>query len=354
MDRRIDETASAGNARIVLRRRPGGLPTANDFALEQAPVPEPRDGEALVRTLLVSVDPAMRHWVNQGSGYAEPVATGDVMRSFGVGEVVRSRTAEYAPGDIVLGMTGWQEWATLGAAGVLGAVDPRLGPLSTALGVLGINGLTAYVGMLDICRPKAGETAVVSTAAGAVGSAAGQLAAVRGARVIGLAGSAEKCRLSVEEFGFDACIDYRAVADLGAALDMHCPEGIDVFFDSVGGAQLDAVLQRIQVGARIAICGTIGLPVGEIGEGPRIERTLLVKRALIQGFLVTDHLDRRAAMVDELATYVRAGTLRYREDVATSLTDAPRALERLLAGENAGKSIVRVAEPPEGVLVTAG
>ncbi|SFH11320.1 NADP-dependent oxidoreductase [Streptomyces mirabilis] len=341
--------ASKANARIILRRRPDGLPSADDFALEQAPVPVPRDGEVLVRTLLVSIDPAMRHWVTGGANYVEPVALGSTMRSFGVGEVVKSRIPGYIPGDIVVGMTGWQEWATLSAAEVHGSVDPKLAPLSTSLGVLGVNGMTAYVGMLDIGRPKAGETVLVSIAAGSVGSAAGQLAALSGARVVGLAGSAEKSRLCVEEFGFDACIDYKSVADLGAALDEHCSDGIDVFFDSVGGQTLDAVLERINIGARIAICGTISLPAGEVAHGPRIERTLLVKRALMQGFLLTDHLDYRTMMINELATYVRDGKLRYREDVAHTLTDAPKALERLLAGKNTGKSIVRVGELPEEV-----
>lgn len=338
---------SSGNARIILRRRPTGLPTADDFAFEETTIPNPADGEILVRTLLVSIDPAMRHWVTGTAGYVEPVAPGSVMRSFGVGEVVESRVPGYARGDIVVGMTGWQEWATLVAEEVHGGVDPRMGPLSTALGVLGVSGMTAYVGMLDICRPKPGDTALVSIAAGAVGSAAGQLAASRGARVVGLAGSAEKCRLCVEEFGFDACIDYRSVPDIGAALEEHCPDRIDVFFDSVGGQTLDAVLERVNIGARIAICGTIGLPPGEIGHGPRVERTLLVKRAMMQGFLVTDHLDRRTAIVGELAGYIRDGRLRYREDVAPALPDAPTALERLLAGKNMGKSIVRVAEPLE-------
>jgi NADPH-dependent curcumin reductase CurA len=202
--------------------------------------------------------------------------------------------------------------------------------------------------MVDIGRPSAGETVVVSSAAGAVGSAAGQLAALRGARVVGLAGSPEKCRLCVEDFGFDACIDYRRVGDLRGALAAHCPAGVDVYFDSVGGQTLDAVLDTINVAARIAICGTISAPPGEVVIGPRVERALLVKRALMHGFLATDHLDRSEAIFEELAGHVRDGTLRYREDVAPALTDAPRALERLLAGQNTGKSIVRVAEHPGG------
>jgi NADPH-dependent curcumin reductase len=333
------------NTRIVLKRRPDGLPTAEDFAVEEVPVREPTTDEVLARTLLLSIDPAMRGWVNEMPNYWKPVAVGDVMRSFGLSEVVRSQIPAYAPGDIILGMPGWQEWATLSARDIHRRVDPSLAPLSTALGVLGINGLTAYVGMIEICCPQPGQTILVSTAAGAVGSVAGQLARLKGARVVGLAGSPEKCRLCVEAFGFDACIDYRHVADLPTALTERCPDGIDAFFDNVGGEMLDDVLGQINVGARIAVCGTISLPPGEVVQGPRVERRLLVKRASMQGFLATDHLGRMDATIAELAGYVRDGTLRYREEIAPELTDAPSALERLLAGQNSGKSIVRVAEP---------
>jgi NADPH-dependent curcumin reductase CurA len=332
------------NLRIVLRRRPAGLPTPDDFAVEQACVREPDDGQVLVRTLMLSIDPAMRGWVHEGANYLPPVAVGDVMRSFGLGEVVQSRHADYAPGDIIMGMTGWQEWATLGAHDIRRRVDPAVGPLSAALGVLGINGLTAYIGLMEIGRPKPGETVVVSTAAGAVGSIVGQLAALRQARVVGLAGSPEKCRLCVDEFRFDACIDYRGVDDLREAIADHCPGGVDVFFDNVGGDMLDAVLEQIKVGARVAICGTISLAPNEACPGPRVERRLLVNRALIQGFLATDHFDKMDAIIRELAGYVRDGRLRYREEIAPALSDAPAALERLLTGQNTGKSLVRVAE----------
>ena len=333
------------NLRIVLRRRPSGLPTPEDFDTEYGAVPEPSDGEVLARTLMLSIDPAMRGWVNEGPNYSEPVAVGAVMRSFGLGQVVRSRLAGFAEGDIVVGMPGWQQWATLRESDIYRRVDPELAPLSTALGVLGINGITAYVGMLDIGRPQPGETVVVSTAAGAVGSIAGQLASIRQARVVGLAGSREKCRICVEEFGFDASIDYHNVGDLRQALADECPDGIDVFFDNVGGAMLDAVLEQINIAARVGICGTISLPPGEVVTGPRVERQLLVKRASMQGFLAMDHLGRMDAIAAELAGYIGDGRLRYREDVAPQLTDAPSALERLLAGRNTGKSIVRVADP---------
>jgi NADPH:quinone reductase len=333
------------NLRIVLRRRPSGLPTPEDFGIEYGAVPEPSEGEVLARTLMLSIDPAMRGWVNEARNYSKPVAVGDVMRSFGVGQVVRSRLAGFAEGDIVVGMPGWQQWATLRKSDIYRRVDPKLAPLSTALGALGINGLTAYVGMLDIGRPQPGETVVVSTAAGAVGSIAGQLARIRQARVVGLTGSAEKCRICIEEFGFDACIDYRNVGDLRRALADECPDGIDVFFDNVGGDMLDAVLEQINIAARIGICGTISLPPGEVVTGPRVERQLLVKRASMQGFLAMDHLERMDAVAAELAGYMGDGRLRYREDIAEQLTDAPSALERLLAGRNTGKSIVRVADP---------
>jgi NADPH-dependent curcumin reductase CurA len=327
-----------------LRRRPDGLPTPEDFSVEDGPVREPSDGEVLARTLLLSIDPAMRGWVDDGPNYAQPVAVGDVMRSFGLSEIVQSRLAGFSPGDIVVGMPGWQEWATLRAGDIYRRVDPELAPLSTALGVLGINGLTAYVGMMDIARPRPGETIVVSTAAGAVGSIAGQLAGLQRARVVGLAGSPEKCQLCVDEFGFDACIDYRRVGDLRKALAQHCPDGIDAFFDNVGGEMLDAVLDHVNVGARVAICGTISLRPGEPAHGPRVERRLLINRVRMQGFLATDHLERMDPVATELARFIAEGSLRYREDVAARLTDAPAALERLLAGRNTGKAIVRVAE----------
>lgn len=333
------------NRQIVLRRRPTGLPTVDDYEIRDGEPPRPEEGEILVRTLLLSIDPAMRGWVLQGRNYVQPVPVGAVMRSFGAGQVVESRSPRYQPGDIVAGLTGWQEWAVLTEQDVQRKVDPSLAPISTSLGVLGITGLTAYVGMVEIAQPGAGQTAVVSTAAGAVGSVAGQLAKIHGARTVGLTGSDEKVRLCLEEFGFDACINYRTSTDLAADLAKACPEGIDIYFDSVGGSMLDAVLEHINVGARIPICGTISQPSDAVPTGPRFERRLLVQRATMQGFLVTDHFARSTEIAAVLAGWIRDGRLRYREEIAPRLEDAPAALTTVLSGANMGKMLVHVAEP---------
>ena len=331
------------NHQVVLVRRPVSLPAESDFALTEAPVSAPGAGQILVRTLYVSIDPGMRGWLLDTPNYSAPVAVGAPMRSFGVGEVVESRSPNSAAGDVVVGMTGWQEWAALDVDDVHRRVPPGSGPVSAHLGVLGITGLTAYVGMLEIGAPTQGSTVLVSTAAGAVGSVAGQLAAIHGARVVGLTGSAEKCRLCLERFGFDAAIDYRAEPDLAAAIGRECPEGVDVYFDSVGGSTLDAALRHVNVAARVAVCGTIGLAPGAAAEGPRPERTILVKRLRVQGFLATDHLDRLDEIATRLAGWLDSGKLTHLEEVAPTLADAPGVLVRQLAGRNFGRSLVRVA-----------
>jgi NADPH-dependent curcumin reductase CurA len=332
------------NRQLVLRRRPEGLPQPSDFELREGDVPSPGDGEVLVKTLLLSIDPAMRGWVADTRNYSEPVAIDSVMRSFGVARVEASRNPDYATGDLVVGAPGWQEWAALGAGDLYWRVDPEGAPLSASLGVLGITGLTAYVGMLEIGRPQATETVVVSTAAGAVGSVAGQLAAIAGARVVGITGSEAKRRICIDEFGFDECLNYRAAPDLAAAIAAACPGGVDVYFDSVGGAMLDGVLEHVNVGARIAICGTISQLPGQVVTGPRVERRLLVQRALMQGFLATDHFHRADEITAKLAEWLHAGRLRHREHVYDALPSAPDALADVLAGRNLGKAVVRVAD----------
>jgi len=334
---------SVRNRQIILSSRPEGLPTEQNYSMAQAPVPVPGEGQVLARTLLISIDPAMRGWVIEAPNYAPPVRVGDVMRSFGVAEVLESRVETVKAGDIVAGMTGWQEYCILTDETIQRRIDPTIAPISTALGVLGVTGLTAYVGMIEIGRPTPGATAVVSTAAGSVGSAAGQLAALRGARTVGLTGSDEKVRMCLDEFGFDACINYKSSADLSADLAVACPDGIDIFLDSVGGEMLDAVLERINIGARVAICGTISMLGNDIPLGRRIERRLLVQRALMQGYLASDHYDRADEIAREMAQWVKSGQLRYREEVASRLEDAPAALTRMLQGGNLGKTIVRVA-----------
>ena len=334
----------AVNRQIVLRARPGERVGAELFELREAPIPEPRDGELLIRVVYLSLDPAMRGWISEVRNYSEPVALGAVMRGFTVGEVTHSKHPDYRAGEIVLGAQGWQEHALSDGADIQRKVDAGLAPISTALGVLGHTGLTAWVGLMEIGAPRPGETVVVSTAAGAVGGVVGQLAKIQGCRAVGLTGTGAKVALCRDEFGYDACINYRAAADLGAALDQACPEGIDVYFDNVGGAILDAVLGRLNVGGRVAVCGTMSLPTaGAPPVGPRVERRLLVARARLQGFLVLDHLERAPEIVPKLARWLAEGRIRYREDVVDGLENAPATLVRLLAGENQGKQLIRVA-----------
>jgi NADPH-dependent curcumin reductase CurA len=332
------------NLQIVLRRRPATLPTEEDFAEFHGVVPELGPRQVLVRTLMVSIDPAMRGWVLDAPNYLPPVPVGSPMRSFGIGEVVGSQLEGYDAGDLVVGMTGWQEWAALDASDIQRRIDPGIAPISTALGVLGVTGLTAYVGMLEIGRPSPGATVLVTSAAGAVGSIAGQLAALRGARVVGLTGSDDKREQCIDYFGFDSAINYRAESDLAGAIRRECPRGVDVLFDSVGGATLDAALANLNPGARIAICGTMSLPPDGRATGPRIERQVLVNRLSIQGFLASDHFARFNEVTTEMAGWVNDGRLRHLEDVAPHLTDAPAALVRQLRGQNLGKSLVMIAD----------
>lgn len=333
------------NRQVRLRRRPATLPTPDDFESAEAPIPVPAAGQVLVRTLLLSIDPAMRGWLAEQGNYVDAVPIGGVMRSFGLAEVAQSRSTRFEPHDIVLCLPGWQEWAVINEDDILRRIDPALAPLPAWLGVLGINGLTAYVGMVDIGKPTPGQTVLVSTAAGSVGSAAGQIARVLGARVVGLTGTEAKRDQCLRVFGFDDCINYRNVTDLGAAIGTSCPDGVDVFFDSVGGRTLDAALDHMNIAGRIPVCGTISEPAGVQAVGPRVGRRLLVKRLTMQGFLATDHVHRMDEITRELARWVDEDRLRYLEEVSSGLESAPEMLRRVLDGRNEGKSIVRVAEP---------
>jgi hypothetical protein len=332
------------NRQVLLRRRPVGAPRPDDLQLVDTPIPAPGDGQILCRTIYLSLDPYMRGRMNEARSYASPVALGQVMVGGTVSQVVESKLPGFAPGDFVVGYDGWQAWAVSNGAGVR-KLDPRQAPISTALGVLGMPGMTAYVGLLDIGRPKAGETVVVSAASGAVGSAVGQIAKIKGCRVVGVAGTAEKCEWVTRELGFDACVNHRT-QDLGVVLAEACPAGIDVYFDNVGGAVLAAVLKRISVGARIPLCGLISqYNATEPPSGPNLA-PVLINRALIKGFIVTDHGDRLADFIADCARWVREGRLKYREDVVDGLDRAPTALIGLLEGRNFGKLLVRVAPDP--------
>ena len=336
------------NRQILLKSRPAGRVTAGLFELAESPRPSPGPGEMLIRVIYLSVDPAMRGWIAEAANYSTPVPLGSPMRSFTLGEVVESNRPDYAPGDLVYGRQGWQEWAISDGSDIDRKVDPADGPVTAALHVLGLNGITAYFGLLEAGAPKAGETVVVSTAAGAVGSIVGQIAKIKGCRAVGIAGSAAKVRQCLDEFGYDAALDYHAEADLAAALGAACPSGVDVYFDNTGGAISDAVMAHLNRGARIVICGTMGIP--DVGpdepppQGPRPNRALLVARARMQGFLVLDHMHRAGEAVAVLSKWLRDGRLRYAEDIVDGLENAPAALVRLLAGKNRGKMLVRVAD----------
>jgi len=336
-------TSTNINRQVWLKSRPNGIPCADDFAIRDAAVPELAEGEFLVRNRILSVDPAMRGWIADTSTYWPRLEVGDTMRAFSAGDVVASRHPDYAEGDQVMGIFGWQDYAAVQPRQVMRKVrEPDL-PLSLSLGVLGLNGLTAYFGMLDVCQPKAGETVVVSTAAGAVGSAAGQIARFCGARVVGITGGPDKVRQCQDEFGFDAVIDYKAQKDLDAALREACPNGIDAYFDNTSGAALDAVLRQINVHARIAICGTASFARWDPWNvGPRPERYLLVKRSTMRGFLTTDFADRYEEAIAELVGWIRAGRLAYREDMRNGMAAAPGLIETLYEGGNAGKLLIRL------------
>jgi NADPH-dependent curcumin reductase CurA len=328
------------NRRIVLASRPVGWPTEADFRLVEAGVPEPQDAEVVVRNHYLSLDPYMRGRMDDVRSYAKPVEIGGVMEGETVGEVIASRSERFAPGDFARGRTGWQEYGCVPAA-TLVRVDAQRAPLSLYLGALGMPGVTAWVGLVDICAPKAGETVVVSAASGAVGSVVGQLAKKRGCRTVGIAGGTAKCRYVVDELGFDACVDYKAgrlQEDLEAAL----PAGCDVLFENVGGEGLDAMLRLMSAHSRIAICGLISQYNATEPYGYRNLRSVLVNRVRMQGFIVSDRMELWKPALAELGELHAQGRLKYRESVAQGLASAPRAFIGMLRGENFGKQVVKL------------
>ena len=337
--------SSRSNTRILLKSYATGMPTPENFKVDRQPVPTPGPGELLCRTLYLSLDPYMRGRMSGRQTYASPVPLGDVMCGATVSEVIESGDPAWKPGDMALGYDGWQEYAVSKASGLRRLEGSDTHP-SYALGVLGMPGMTAYVALLDVGQPVAGETVVVSAASGAVGSVVGQIARIKGCRAVGLAGTDEKCRYVTEQLGFDTCINYHA-SDLAAALRSSCPDGIDVYFDNVAGPILEAVLQQINLGARIPLVGLISQYNSETPPpGPNL-MPLLVKRARIQGFLVGDHEDRRDAFKADVRQWLKSGQLKYREDIVDGLENAPEAFIGLFEGRNNGKLIVRVAQEPE-------
>ena len=332
------------NKRITLASRPDGMPKESDFRLVETPAPELQDGQALVRVLYLSVDPYMRGRMSGAKSYAAPFEVGEVILGGAVGRVEQSRNPKFPQGDIVSGFFGWQQFAVTDGKGV-SKLDPDAAPVSTALGVLGMPGQTAYFGLLDICKPKAGETVVVSGAAGAVGSYVGQIAKIHGCRVVGIAGTDDKIKYLTGELGFDAAFNYKTHTDYRAKLGEICPEGIDVYFDNVGGPITDAVFLSMNVGARIAICGQISQYNASKPEmGPRLLGTLIIKRARVEGFLVSDYAARFPEGLEHLTKWVRDGSLKYRESIVEGLENAPKAFIGMLQGQNIGKQLVKIPE----------
>ncbi len=337
----------AVNRRIVLASRPQGRPSAANFRLEEAPVPEPGPDQVLCRTIYLSLDPYMRGRMSDAPSYANPVQIGQTMQGGIVGQVVRSHLAGFAPGDFLVGYGGWQEYALFGA-GEARRIDPELAPISTALGALGMPGQTAYVGLREIGRPKEGETLVVAAASGPVGSMVGQIATIRGCRVVGIAGSADKCAYVTGELGFEACLDHRA-PDFEDALRAACPDGIDIYWENVGGRVFETVLPLFNDFARVPVCGLIAwynateLPPGP-DRTPLLLRRTLVRRLTVRGFIVWDF--DPGDFEREVGAWIKTGRIRYREDIRQGLENAPAAFIGLLDGANFGKLLVRVAPDP--------
>lgn len=346
--------------RIVLASRPVAEVTPDNFQLETVPTPTPGDGEFLVRVIWLSLDPYMRGRMADGKSYAAPVEIGAPMEGGCVGEVIASKHADFSVGEFVESRFGWQTHCISNGEGAR-KLDPSVAPLSTAVGVLGMPGITAYVGLNTHGRPNSGETIVVSAATGAVGSLVGQLAKAQGLRVVGIAGGADKCTYATQTLGFDACIDYRALSGIEALRDSiaaECPNGVDIYYENVGGDIMQAVMQLMNVGGRVAICGMIAwyggswkddnaVPAADIqSQLPMVWRSILVNRLNINGFIIFDHFDQFPSFVDEVAPLIADGTIHYEETIAEGLASAPEAFIQLLKGGNLGKQIVAISPDP--------
>ncbi len=335
------------NRRVILKTRATGLPTPELFDVVEDDAPEPGDGEALIHNIYVTADPGMKGWISNAVNYAS-VETGATMNSFGVGVVIQSNSPDITEGDYVVANTGWQEYSVVSPdQASVRKVDPADALLSTSLGALGHSALTAYFGLLEVGRPNAGETVLVSTAAGSVGSAAGQFAKIKGCRTVGIAGGPEKTALCLDTFGYDAAIDYKATDDLEAALREACPNGIDVYYDNVGGDTLDTVLGLMNQNGRVTICGTAATEAWvPPPTGLRFERHVLVSRLRIQGFILFDFQDRYEEALTDIRQWFKEGKIKYREDIAEGLENAPAALAGLYEGRNTGRQLVRVRPDP--------
>lgn len=330
--------------RVVLVRRPAAEPAETDFRIEDAPVPEPGPREVLVRVVYMSLDPYMRGRMRDAASYASPVALGEVMTGGTVGEVVKSNHPDFKAGDIVEDRLGWQEYA-IGPGPAMRKVDPSLAPISTANGVLGMPGMTAYFGLFEVGQPKAGETVVVSAASGAVGQIVGQLAKLAGCRAVGIAGGPEKCTFVKDTLGFDACVDYKAEKDLTAAVKAACPNGVDVYFDNVGGVVSDAVFLNLNFWSRVALCGSIS-QYNTTEPGPRLLGLFVGRRVSMRGFIVWDFNSKYGAALRQVGEWVRSGRVKYKEDIVEGIENAPRAFIGMLRGENFGKTQVKLGPDP--------
>jgi len=337
------------NKQILLKSYPEGEPTAADFEIVETAIPTPGEGQILVKTIYMSLDPYMRGRMSQAKSYSASAQIGDPMMGGGVGVVEQSNNPKFGVGNYVMSYTGWQGYSLTDGTGVM-KLDPGLAPISTAVGVLGMPGLTAYFGLLKIGQPKEGETVVVAAASGAVGSVVGQIARIKGARAVGIAGSAEKCAFVVEELGFDACINYKD-ADFAEQLATACPDGIDVYFENVGGKVFDTVMPLLNDFARIPLCGLISqynatsLPTGT-NFLPALMRDMLTKRMTLRGFIISDHYEHLADFLRDMGGWIASGQLKYREDIIEGIENAPEAFIGLLKGENFGKLLVRVSDDP--------
>jgi len=344
-------TSAINNRQVLLKSRPTGIPQAENFELAEGSISALNADEVLVRNIYWSVEPAMRGWICDTGNYSEPVPVGSVMRSFSTGVVIESKHPDYRSGDHVTGMFGWQEYAVAAGDSVMRSLSSERVPLSTSLGVLGLNGLTAYFGLLEVAEPRPEDTVVVSTAAGSVGSCVGQIAALKGCRTIGITGGAEKVQICRSEFGFDHAIDYKSDSFQDQLADV-CKSGVDVYFDNTAGAISDAVMARLNRGARIVVCGTASIAEwNPLPTGPRVNRQLLVARARMQGVLVLDYADRYQQALVELEQWIANGDIAYREDILRGAETAPDAIAGLYRGENLGKRLIQVAETDGSDLV---
>jgi len=331
------------NHKFTLAARPVGVPKHTDWTRAEEPVRELTEGELLVKVLYISLDPAMRGWMNEKKSYIAPVAIGEVMRALGAGQVIASRNTRFQVGQFVSGRCGVQEYVISQGDGLI-ALDIRIAPLPVFLSTLGMTGMTAYFGLLDTGRPEPGDTVVVSAAAGAVGGVVGQIAKIKGCRTVGIAGGETKCRYLREELGYDAAIDYKS-GNVAHALRETCPSGINVYFDNVGGEILEAALANLARGARVVICGAISQYNNTVTQGPRNYMSLLVNRASMKGMLAFDYVDRFGEAVREMAGWMKEGKLKSREDIVEGLETFPESFLKLFSGENVGKLLLKVAEP---------